>query len=111
LVLVRIHHFEFHKFDEPLIFLEKSCGKLIKNTQEVQFQNIRRNDLEINEEDNKQNIPSIDYIPSISIAMHQYFSQVAMSLQTANVQPRIISNVSSTMRFMDMGYMRQGEVT
>jgi len=95
---------------EALIFLEKICGKLIKNTQEVQFQRIRRNNLEINE-DNKQNIHSIDCVPSTSLAIDQYFSQVATSLQTANVQPCIISSVSSTMRFKDMAYIRQGAVT
>ena len=40
---------------EPPIFLEKYCGKMIKNTQEVQFQHNRRNNLEINEEDRTYN--------------------------------------------------------
>ncbi len=40
---------------ESPIFLEKYCGKMIKNTQEVQFQHNRRNNLEINEEDRTYN--------------------------------------------------------
>ena len=67
--------------------------------------------MEINEEDNKQNVDNTDYIPSISVAMDQYFLPVTMPLQTAKVQPSIISSVRSTMRFKDVPYIQQGAVT
>ena len=81
---------------------------MIKNTQDVQFQYNRGNDLEMYEEGHNQNTDKTDYNPSIQGAMDQRFSQITLS---AKIQLAITSSISSTMRFKDIPYMQQGAVT